>query len=246
LPDNSQKDIVLRFLWTGKMWGLIPKIDALINQSNVSRDWVMRHVFSSVFWKKHHFNGSKPYNIAIHIRCGDSTKIKLGNKDLIVYDKYLFSSENEMTEILRIDPDRISVSPEEYLPVYQKLINTIPSKDYQISVISDGYELTYQHILRNLLKRKTQIKLSKSDLNVLKQKIEEKNTIFSQFSSAELIIGEKEPELYRSLLQIAGANLVIWGCGGFATNTHQLLKSENNASKIMKLSQFSVEEILAK
>ena len=148
-----------------------------------------------------------------------------------------------MKEILQIDPNRISVLPEEYLKVFNQIIPFFDKNDIDIRVISDGYALTYRHILRNLLKRKCSVHLSFSEKRIFWKKIRQKNRIFNQFENAHLIIGESRQMLEKSILALANADVVIWGCGGFACNTHYLFKKINNQSIVINVKNFSEKEL---
>lgn len=238
-PDRT----ILRFIWTGEMWSLIPQIDKLLKETGLQKETIQQKIFSEGFWKQHGDVTSDKINIVFHIRCGDSTTIRLGDRSLIVYDKFLYQSEKEMNEILQIDPDRISVLPEEYLKVFNQIIPLFDKNDITISVISDGYTLTYRHILRNLLKRKCSMRLSFSEKRMLWKKIRQKNRIFNQFENAHLIIGENRQKLEKSILALASADVVIWGCGGFACNTHYLFKKVNNQSIVINVKNFSEKEL---
>jgi hypothetical protein len=230
---------ILRLVWTGKMWGLIPKIDQLLRKSGVNSDIKSMNIFSTGFWKQNIPMLSDKISIVFHIRCGDSTTVHLGEKALIVYDKFLYESENEMAGVLTIDPDRISVLPEEYLPVYNQIIENIGLENITLTVISDGYILTNRNILRNLLKRRCRIRLTNNERKILAHKMKELNRVFDHFHQARLIIGESKQNLQDSIYALANANVVIWGCGGFACNTHNLFKAVGEKSMVVNVNDFS-------
>jgi len=97
--------------------------------------------------------------------------------------------------------------------------------------------------MRNLLKRKCKIRLNKEEKKQLKLHIKEKNSIFDKFQKAELIIGESKQNLYKSILCLAGADLLIWGCGGFACNIHNLFSTTAKDSNIYKVSDLDGESL---
>lgn len=236
-------DTIIQLKWTGEMWSLIPVIDKVISEAGYKLETLRNEIFSKAFRQQMHKVEDQRINIVFHIRCGDSTKITVNGQQLIVYDKFLFSSEDEMEHILKIDPDRISKSPEEYLPVYESLKQLFSTNKAQIFVLSDGYELTYQHLLRNLLKRRCPISLDATAKKELKVKIRNLNTAFDAFGDAKLIIGETKQNLKLSIQKLAEADIVIWGCGGFAGNTHQLFRNPEKKSLVIKLSEFDDSSI---
>lgn len=229
--------------WTGDMWSLIPTIDKVIAEAGFTLETLRNEIFSNAFRQQAHSVENNQLKIVFHIRSGDSTKITVNGQQLIVYDKFLFSSEDEMEHIFKIDPDRISKSPEEYLPVYESIKQLFNKEDAQIAVLSDGYELTYQHLLRNLLKRRCTISLDVAAKKELKIKIKDLNTAFDAFGDATLIIGETKQNLKSSIQKLAEADIVIWGCGGFAGNTHQLFRNPEKKSIVMKVSEFDESSI---
>ncbi|MEA4935668.1 MAG: hypothetical protein VB102_03385 [Paludibacter sp.] len=236
-------DTIVQLKWTGEMWSLIPTIDKVIAEAGFALEILKNEIFSSAFRQQAHSAENKQLNVVFHIRCGDSTKITVNSQQLIVYDKFLFSSEDEMEHIFKIDPDRISKSPEEYLPVYESIKQLFNKEDAQIAVLSDGYELTYQHLLRNLLKRRCTISLDAAAKKELKIKIRDLNTAFDAFGDATLIIGETKQNLKSSIQKLAEADIVIWGCGGFAGNTHQLFRNPEKKSLVIKVSEFDESSI---
>lgn len=243
LMKDKMNSTILRFNWTGKMWALIPKIDQLLKEAGLDKDIILRNTFSSGFWKQHIQIFSDKTNIVFHIRCGDSTTVQLGKRELIVYDKFLYESVDEMIEIFKIDPDRISVLPEEYNQVYDQIVSKVGLEKISLSIISDGYELTYRNLLRNLLKRKCAIRLSGKEKKILAQKIKEFNVVFKNFTHAKLIIGESDQNLQDSIYALANADVVMWGCGGFACNTHYLFKGPDKKSLVMNVKDFSDSKI---
>jgi len=241
--NSFPADSIVQLKWTGDMWSLIPAIDKVIAEAGFSLETLRNEIFSKAFRQQAHSVENKQMNIVFHIRCGDSTKITVNGQQLIVYDKFLFSSEDEMEHIFKIDPDRISKSPGEYLPVYESVKQLFSAEEAQIFVLSDGYELTYQHLLRNLLKRRCTISLDATAKKELKMKIRNLNTAFDAFGDATLIIGETKQNLKSSIQILAGADIVIWGCGGFAGNTHQLFKNPEKKSLVIKVSEFNTSSI---
>lgn len=244
LLNDKPESTVLRFCWTGKMWDLIPEIDSLLSHTEFEKDTIQQTIFSEGFWKQHKTINSKKINVVFHIRCGDSTTVNIGKRSIIVYDKFLFQSEDEMKDILKIDPERSSVLPEEYLDVYNEIVCYYENEKIDLKVISDGYNLTYQHVVRNLLKRKCSLRLNLIEKNNLLRKIISKNQIFNQFKSAQLIIGESKLNLQNSILALADADVVVWGCGGFACNTHNLFKMNNKQSVVMNVRNFNLKNII--
>ncbi|MDD4969932.1 MAG: hypothetical protein PHT07_10940 [Paludibacter sp.] len=242
LKDRTDNP-VLRFKWTAKMWTLIPKLDLLLQDTGYNKEKILQNTFSNGFWKQHKPSFPDKTNIVFHIRCGDSTTIRLGERNLIVFDKYLYESEQEMDDVLAIDQDRYTVLPEEYTNIYDQIISKIGVEDIRLTVISDGYELTFKNILRNLLKRKCKIHLTRFERKDLALKIKESNDIFSHFRQAQLIIGETKQNLNDSIYALANANVVIWGCGGFASNTHSLFKGVEQKSLIFNVKDFSEMKI---
>jgi hypothetical protein len=243
LMKDKMNSTILRFNWTGKMWALIPKIDQLLKEAGLDKDIILQNTFSSGFWKQHIQPFSDKTNIVFHIRCGDSTTVQLGKRELIVYDKFLYESVDEMIEIFKIDPDRISVLPEEYNQVYDQIVSKVGLEKITLTVISDGYELTYRNLLRNLLKRKCAIRLKSNEKKILAQKIKEFNLVFKIFTHAKLIIGESDQNLQDSIYTLANADVVIWGCGGFACNTHFLFKGIDKKSLVINVKDFSESKI---
>ena len=238
LMNEKTGSTIFRFSWTGKMWALIPKIDQLLKEAELDKDVILKNTFSGGYWKQHVQPFSGKTNIVLHIRCGDSTTVQLGKRTLIVYDKFLYESVDEMKEIFKIDPDRVSVLPEEYFHVYNQIVDKVGLEKISMTVISDGYELTYTNLLRNLLKRKCAIRLSGKEKKVLAQKIKEFNGVFKNFTHAKLIIGESDKNLQDSVYALANADVVIWGCGGFACNTHYLFKGPVKKSLVMNVKDY--------
>jgi hypothetical protein len=115
--------------------------------------------------------------------------------------------------------------------------------DHEIFILSDGYELTYQHLLRNLLKRRCSIILNADGKRELKKKIRELNTAFDDYKDATVIIGETKQNLMLSIKVLAEADIVVWGCGGFACNTHKLFKNPEKNSLIFKVNEFNENSI---
>lgn len=247
--QTHDENIVICLKWGANMWQLIPKIDKILNELLLSKEDVINTLFAKGFDHLHPNIKSEKVNIVFHIRCGDSTKITLGNRSLIVYDKFLYQDESEMEQILSIDPDRVSIPPEEYLKIYDSITGNWDLDKCKICIISDGYHLTYCNIMRNLLKRKCNVKLNQEEKKQLKLHIKEKNSIFDKFQQAELIIGESKQNLYKSILCLAGADLLIWGCGGFACNIHNLFSAtakDNNIYKVSELDSESLEKLKEK
>lgn len=233
---ETEREIVFNFSWTADMWGIIPKLDEILQAGGFDKLVLQKQLFSSVFHQIHSV-GRPEKQLVFHIRCGDSTTVHLIDTDLIVYDKYLYSSEAEMTSIFEIDKDRHSVLPIQFLEVFEKIKENDQVDVGSITVISDGYDLTYSNIMKNLLKRRNKIRLTKSDKKLLLSKVKERNDIFKEFSPANLIVGESQVKLEKSILSIANAELLVWGCGGFAVNTHLLFN--NVSGKIINIKNWS-------
>ncbi len=241
--QTHDESIVICLKWGANMWQLIPKIDKILNELLLRKEDLINTLFAEGFNHLHSEINREKANIVFHIRCGDSTKITLGNRSLIVYDKFLYQDESEMEQILSIDPDRVSIPPKEYLKIYDNIAKNWDLGKCNICIISDGYHLTYCNIMRNLLKRKCNVRLNKEEKKQLKLHIKEKNSVFDKFQKAELIIGESKQNLYKSILCLAGADLLIWGCGGFACNIHKLFSSTAKDSNIYKVSDLDVESL---
>ena len=210
----------IRLIWSDKvnMWQFIPQMEKMIQGVGVDFNKILRESFA----EGKEFN-HKHGNLVMHIRCGDSTTVKLNDLDLIVYDKFLYTSEDEMKHVFDIDKDRHSVLPETYLSVY----NSLPDSEKQnVTILSDGYDLTYRNILRNLLKHKSTIRLSRENIKLLLKKYNSRNDIFKQFSNAKIVIGENERNLRDSIMAIANADKLIWGCGGFACTMQRLFSQK--------------------
>lgn len=235
--EQLQPGTGIAFRWTAKMWSLIPQIDSILTEAGLPADELQQTVFTDTFNDLHSIAKNNKSSIVFHIRCGDSTRISLGARSLIVYDKFIYASEKEMTEILKIDPYRISVPPEQYLHIYQKIAESIDRDKTDVMVISDGYELTYSNLLRNLLKRKCNFLLDSHERKILKQYIHSKNDIFKSFANATVIVGESEENLLQSIKSIAGADILIWGCGGFATNIHRLFKPKDKNTIVSNVNE---------
>jgi hypothetical protein len=242
LIKSKDDNVVFNLCWTANMWKLIPQIDNLLKESE-GYELEKQQIFSNVFNLNHPKNEQNKINIAFHIRCGDSTTVHLNDMDLIVYDKYLYSSEKEMMEIFSIDKDRHSVLPEEYLVVYKEILNNLDKDKIRITLISDGFDLTYRNIFRNLLKRKNKIKLSIQNRRLLLKKSRKRNLVFKQFDESNLILGESQHNLENSILALANADVVIWGCGGFACNTNNLFKKKNKKSLLFNVKSFDSENL---
>ncbi len=231
LDDNT----LMRLSWSAKMWELIPKIDKVLYELSLGKESTVNKIFSDGFNKVHPNTNNYRKNIVLHIRCGDSTKISLGNRSLIVYDKFMFQSESEMKHILSIDPDRVSVPFDKFLDAYREITELIDKNNCDIFVISDGYSLTYNNILRNLLKRRCDFILTTEEKRQLRNNIRMKNDDFKQFVRATKIIGESKENLFDSILALAKADVVVWGSGGFACNVHNLFKEERKKSEVVNV-----------
>ena len=214
--------------WDGEMWGVIPQIDRFLLNEKVKGigDRKLREAYND---KQEYQDGGT----IIHIRCGDSTTVHLTDTDLIVYDKFLYTSENQMSDIFKIDPHRRSILPSEFLKKYS-IIKT-PGK--QVTVISDGFDITYRNIFRNLLKKKCPIKLSKLDLKSLLSQSKRRNDVFQEFADANLIIGESETLLKESIRRISNASRIVWGVGGFALTIHKLF-GQNDDCEVYNINDF--------
>ena len=200
-----------RLCWTSKCWELIPDIDEFLNKEGYN------DLDDGLLSECTRFDKIDRCTV-FHIRCGDSTKIHLNNKDLIIYDKFLYTREEEMSSIYAIDSHRKSILPEEYLnPVLDYV-----AKGEKVFIISDGFDLTFQNLFRNLLKRKCKVKLNREEIKQLLHKADTRNEVFRQFVGAEMIIGENENNLKRSITVISSADSIIWGIGGFALTIHKL------------------------
>lgn len=235
----TEHDDVINLSWNGDMWKKIPEIDAEIESKGVSVYEVWKTIFSTVFNDLHPKIQKGKKSVVMHMRLGDSTTIQLADTKLIVYDKYIFSSEEQMKEIFAIDRDRHSVKPEEYLTVFNKIKDDGNS---YISIISDGYDLTYKNILRDLLKRKCQIRLSRKDRKELLNRISHRNDVFGQFAGSKLVIGETLDKLCESVESLAHADCVIWGCGGFAVNMHNMFRPIGDRSYITNVKDFEIDK----
>ncbi len=220
IEEENTNYYPIRLIWSDKvnMWQFIPQIDKMIQDVDVDFNKLLKESFA----KGKTFE-NKGVNLVMHIRCGDSTTVKLNDLNLIVYDKFLYTSEEEMKHIFDIDKDRHSVLPETYLAKYKLLPD---SEKHHVTVLSDGYDLTYRNIFRNLLKHKCTIRLSKENINLLLQKYKTRNDIFKQFTNANVVIGENEQNLRDSIIAIANADKLIWGCGGFACTMQRLFSQK--------------------
>lgn len=203
-------DSIPRLCWGPGMWAMIPRIDNALVGVNIPSPFVQ------AFQAKHgdEVQGNK---VVFHIRCGDSCTVHLpSGTDLIVYDKFLYSSEEQMNEIFAIDNHRKSILPEEYVEAFLKY----NPKD--VTVISDGFDLTYRNILRNLLKWKCPVVLSTKEIASLIAQAKKCNKVFEAFKGARLLVGENEDLLKESIITISNADTLVWGVGGFAINIMEL------------------------
>lgn len=199
-----------RLCWGAEVWAMIPSIDNALAGVDIPSP------FAQAFRAKHEdeVQGNK---VVFHIRCGDSCTVHLpSGTDLIVYDKFLYSSEEQMKEIFAIDNHRKSILPEEYVEAFQKY----NPKD--VTVISDGFDLTYRNILRNLLKWKCPVVLSTKEIASLIAQAKKCNKVFEAFKGARLLVGENEDLLKESIITISNADTLVWGVGGFAININEL------------------------
>jgi len=220
IEEENANNYPIKLIWSDKvnMWQYIPQMDKMIQSVDIDFNKLLKESFAK--GKSFDSNGK---NLVIHIRCGDSTTVKLNGVNLIVYDKFLYTSEEEMKHIFDIDKDRHSVLPETYLAAYKLL----PESDKQnVTVLSDGYDLTYRNIFRDLLKHKCTIRLSKDNIRLLLEKYKTRNDIFKQFTNAKIVIGENEQNLRDSIMAIANADKLIWGCGGFACTMLRLFSQK--------------------
>lgn len=220
ISSENSNNYTIRLIWSDKvnMWQFIPQMDKMIQGVDVDFNKILRETFA----KGKKFD-DKTVHLVMHIRCGDSTTVKLNDLDLIVYDKFLYTSEDEMTHIFDIDKDRHSVLPETYLAAYKSLPN---SEKQNVTILSDGYDLTYRNIFRNLLKHKCTIRLSRENIKLLLKKYNSRNDIFKQFPNSKIVIGENEQNLRDSIMAIANADKLIWGCGGFACTMQRLFSQK--------------------
>ena len=231
-------DDVIHLSWSGDMWEKIPDIDANLRKKGIDVSEIWQTIFSEAFNMLHPDSLDK--SVVMHMRLGDSTTIELADTKLIVYDKYLYTSEEQMQAIFAIDHHRSSILPEQYLPVYNQLID---AGYEQITILSDGYDLTYKNILRNLMKRKCPVHLSRANRKQLMTKLRHRNDVFQQFDGAKLVIGETEEKLEQSVIALAHADCVVWGCGGFAVNMHNMFKPLGKQTYIVNIKEFNVDKI---
>lgn len=208
-------DSIPRLCWDSGMWAMIPSIDNALVGVDIPSP------FAQAFSARH---GDDVINkVVFHIRCGDSCTVHLpSGTDLIVYDKFLFTSEEQMKDIFAIDSHRKTILPQEYIGAFH---NYNP-KD--VTVISDGFDLTYQNIFRNLLKWKCPVTLSRKDIKSLIAQAKKRNKVFEVFKGAKMLIGESETLLKESIIAISNAETLIWGVGGFAMNVKGLFGKSHN------------------
>lgn len=201
---------VPRLCWGAGVWAMIPKIDKALEGYDIPSP------FAEAFGDRHPLDDVEE-RVVFHMRCGDSSTVFLpSGKQLIVYDKFLFTSEEQMSEIFAIDNHRRTILPEAFLDVFHKY------NAEEVTVISDGFDLTYRNILRNLLKWKCPVALSKEDARSLVSQAKARNEVFKEFAGARLLVGESETLLKESILAISAAQVLVWGVGGFAMNIREL------------------------
>jgi len=208
-------DTIPRLCWGAGVWAMIPSIDKALDGIDIPSP------FAEAFAQKHCTGNDTAAKIVFHIRCGDSSTVFLpSGQKLIVYDKYLYTSEEQMAQIFAIDSHRKTILPDEYL----KAFNSVSANN--VTVISDGFDLTYRNILRNILKWRCPFTLTKEDSLSLIAQTKSRNDVFRKFKGARLLVGENEQLLKESILAISGAETLVWGVGGFAMSIKELFATQ--------------------
>lgn len=166
--------------------------------------------------------------ILIHIRNGDTTTFKFGNKIISVFGSsaQILASEDDIKEAKR-KPVNFKELVELIENVYQN-----SSQKPSIVFISDGYGRAAEVILKCLIKR--EIKLGYLDsLKLLKKTFDLNAELKSylEFYKIVSIIGESQGKLMASIHSIAEADIVIMSTGGFAYSIYRFLNK--NSSQIV-------------
>lgn len=251
---SSSSSLIYEFVWTEKMHSFLPTLDYLLNKIGLESLEFSNRKLSENYWKVSKenlsylasFNNEK-INLVAHLRLGDSVAIHLANKTLYVIGDCVFSTDIEsdiqsMKEIFDIDPTRKAINLHQYEIILNKIFQTLGRENTFCSILSDGYEITFDVIISSLTKGK--LKLSTTELQELKhiEKVlnDDLNSFISKYSDTS-IVGESFDNFLKSIHTLASAELVIWGTGGFAFNTHKLFKKHNHFSSIIHVTKHKYE-----
>ncbi|MBW4431528.1 MAG: hypothetical protein KME28_07315 [Pelatocladus maniniholoensis HA4357-MV3] len=253
---SSYPYLIYEFVCTDKMHPFLDRIDFLLKKSELEIFEFSSHKLSENYWKarkeKQIVSGfttvsDEKIHLVAHIRLGDSISIHLPQKTLYVNGDCVFNSDNEsdvksIEKIFNVDPNRRAVDIYQYKNFLVKTFEIWGRENIFCSIISDGYERTF-NVIRNYLKQ-GKLKLSTTEMRQLQDLEKSLNDDFNDFIrdySDTSIVSESLDNLLKSIHYLASAKVVIWGTGGFAFYTHKLFKKHDNFSMIFHVKDQSDE-----
>ena len=229
--DSQVAITIFRFCWSSNTHSYISAIDSIFKKAAVNHEQIAHDYFFKKYWnrRKDENRPASPSNVlVVHIRCGDSTVINLGERKFTINGTRILT-DKELKEILAIDQNRLPVDLNHYQEIFNEICNQYTSDTFQVYIISDGYQQSYHNFFRCLLQYSNTVKLSQEEKVVLKAKIKTYNSEFLKFSyfkNTRFFIGETKEKLFKSIDALADAKTLIWGSGGFAFYTHTLFKKQ--------------------
>jgi hypothetical protein len=243
--NSSSKKIIYSFMWTMKMYKLVPKLAYFIYNLNES-DGSTKFDFAKRYWKARASNPvDLPFDhgkvtVALHIRRGETACIKLNDKIIATLGKVRYVNSIEEAN----DKWTEQIDTKEYYAILEKMFTRYGEDKFSVVVLSDGYDRTFKTIKNR--SNLDNLKLSKDELMQLSQLEKsydnEEFQIFKKHSNISTIIGESEQKLFQSIHAIACADVVIYSSRSFAV-TMQKFSEPNRNSVMIKYNENNLDSI---
>lgn len=230
---------IIRFIWDFHSYKRIAQIDALLRHVKLEPESVSYPFLRKKYWMKRSAEKrrlSESVDLLVHIRSGDNTVVDLGTRSFVINGESIMTDE-AFNEVLKVDPNRAPIRVAEYLDVCRDLVLDPEARKFRVTVISDGFERTYQTFMRSIFRPESEIQLTRSERAAFKQMVLAGNLMFRQFGDifdAELIIGETKNNMLKSIDALADSKRVIYGSGGFSYYIHSLYR-KNIDSKVVHI-----------
>lgn len=177
----------------------------------------------------------------IHIRRGDNVEFLISSgKRLILHGNNMQLALNDNSSNVEGDSNRSMVPIDKYLAFLRLLKDNNIDNRFDIVVITDGFLRSKSLLIDFLAENEELTNIERGNIIRLLETDLERQLIQDHFNSFPIryILGESYKNLKRSISELALANVLIFGNGGFAFFIHGMYSHDLTSSHVYHVSEF--------